>query len=165
MDPNGRWSNDLAFFLSLNFLGTPVVWAIMTVMHEAGHVLVGLSLGLHLHSLEIGPLRIENNRRVVWRLRSVRPFRILAGGNADMRLDRFVQVRQRLVLLYLAGIATTIPISIASWVAALHASSPIALLLAINFGFVSILHMIGSVVRVDIGPEWEELMTLRSSVR
>src|ERR1041385_2730011 len=56
MDADGGWSNDFPFFLALTFLGTPVVWAIVTALHEVGHVLVGLSLRFHLHGFEFGPL-------------------------------------------------------------------------------------------------------------
>ena len=153
-DSEGRWTGDLAFFLTLVFLGTPVLWAMLTAVHELGHIIVGLVIGFQLQGVELGPLRIER-KLGCWQFGSVRPFTALMGGKADMRLNRIFKIRQRLILLYLGGTAGTIPVALAAWSAVARSSSPIVFLVAVYLASLSMIHLLTGFVRVDVGPQWE----------
>jgi len=153
-EPDGGWAGDFPFFLTLVFLGNLVLWALLTAAHELGHIIAGLAIGFRFQAVEVGPLRIER-RRGCWQFGSVRPFRAFMGGNADMRLDRIFKMRQRLILLYLGGTAGTIPVALAAWSAVASSSSPIAFLVAMNFGTLSVIQLLIGIVRVDVGPQWE----------
>ena len=153
-EPDGGWTGDFPFFLTLVFVGNLALWALLTAAHELGHIIVGLVIGFKFQAVELGPLRIER-RRGCWQFGSVRPFRAFMGGNADMRLDRIFKMRQRLILLYLGGTAGTIPVALAAWSAVASSSSPIAFLVAMNLVTLSVIQLLTGIVRVDVGPQWE----------
>lgn len=150
----GQWTGDFPFFLSLIFLGVPVIWLILTAIHETGHVVAGLALGFQFRALEIGSLRIAQNGRR-WRLRSARPFRPIVGGGAEMGLDRIWRVRKRLILLYAGGLPATIPVAIVVFVFGAHATGPVTLLTALIFGACWVMHVLLSVIPMRPDPGWE----------
>jgi peptidase M50-like protein len=81
----------------------PIGFALMTyiviIIHEAGHVIAGLSVGLRFKSVAIGPLWIKFESGAF----RIRPRAHIFGGLTRMSLDRIRRVRRRLIWHVLGG--------------------------------------------------------------
>ncbi len=80
-------------------LGLLLISFLLTAVHELGHLIAGLSVGLQFEAVEVGPLRIERESGR-WKLRTRHH---LLTGFTFMSLDKIRRVRRRLIVLILGG--------------------------------------------------------------
>lgn len=80
-------------------IGFALLTYIVTVIHEAGHVIAGSNVGLRFKSVAIGPLWIKFESGTF----RLQPRAHIFGGFTNMSLDRIRRVRRRLIWLVLGG--------------------------------------------------------------